>query len=537
LKRYSLLIILAWTCFLFSCSPTDVKTTADQGKSYDVIVIGAGGGGLGAAARLALAGKKVLVFEQHDKVGGYMTSFSRGDYSFEVSLHAMDGLDPGGLTSAAFQKLDILKRVKPVRLDPMYRTCFPGFALDVPADIVQYQKLLKEKFPKEADGIDRLFAAMGQIDRAFVAGMQYIDGDFWGAVWAGVKHPRALFTMRKYWDATLSEMLDDFISDKLLRAVFTQLSYFLGDGPDKISGLTFAAMWNSYHRHGYYYLEDGSQSISDALAAVIKEHGGEIRTSTLVTKIIIEDGRAVGVRTKNNQVWQSRYVISNANAPDTLFNLAGRKHLPEAYAKRVEAMEIAASAFVVYLGVEADYRSSFTNNVHELMINLSEDPAINNQGVREGNIEKVPYAITNYSMVDPGAAPQGKSVITLTTVLPYDWHKGWHESEGHSKYTAFKNFMGQKLIDQAEAFLPGLNSRIETMEVGSPRTMNHYTLNPKGSMLGWANTPGQSMFNRLPQETPIENLYLAGAWTFPCGGQSAVIMSGILAADAILGKK
>ncbi|MEW6078238.1 MAG: NAD(P)/FAD-dependent oxidoreductase [Thermodesulfobacteriota bacterium] len=529
-------VLLAGLCLLFACSPAEVKTASDQAADYDVIVIGAGGGGLGAAARLALAGKKVLVFEQHDKVGGYMTGFSRGDYTFDVSLHAMDGLDPGGLTHGWFQELDIYRRLKPVRLDPMYRAAFPGFALDVPADIEQYRKLLKEKFPLEAAGIDRLFETLDRIELTSSAGLQYMKGNTWGAMWEGLKHPRAIRTMRKYWDVTLTQLLDEFISDQRLRSVFTQLSYFLGDGPDRISALVFAAMWNSYHRHGYYYFEGGSQSVSDALAAVIREHGGEIRLNTLVKKILIEDGRAVGVRTKNNQVWRSRCVISNANAPDTLLKLAGRDHLPEDYAKKVEAMEIAASAFVVYLGVEADYTPEFPARVHELMINISEDPVTNTQGMREGKIEKVPYAITNYSMVDPGAAPAGKNVITLTTVLPYDWLKGWHEDEGHSKYTAFKNFIGEKLIAQAETYLPGLNSRIEVMEVGSPRTMNHYTLNPKGSILGWANTPQQSMLNRLPQETPIENLYLAGAWTFPCGGQSAVIMSGILAADKVLKK-
>ena len=64
-----------------------------------------------------------------------MTSFSRGDYNFDVSLHAMDGLDPGGLTHGWFQELDIYRRLKPVRLDPMYQAYFPGFALNVPADV------------------------------------------------------------------------------------------------------------------------------------------------------------------------------------------------------------------------------------------------------------------------------------------------------------------------------------------------------------------------------------------------------------------
>ena len=107
---------------------------------YDVVVIGAGGGGLAAAARLALAGKKVLVLEQHYKVGGYMSNFQRGDYTFEVSLHTIDRLDPeNGVTAQFFKDLDIFKRLKPVKLDPTYRIIIPGISMDVPADAEKYK--------------------------------------------------------------------------------------------------------------------------------------------------------------------------------------------------------------------------------------------------------------------------------------------------------------------------------------------------------------------------------------------------------------
>jgi len=82
--------------------------------------------------------------------------------------------------------------------------------------------------------------------------------------------------------------------------------------------------------------------------------------------------------------------------------------------------------------------------------------------------------------------------------------------------------------------LPDLSQHLEVFEVGSPRTMEHYTLNPGGTIFGWDNTLDQSLMKRLKQETPIKNLYLAGAWTFPAGGQSAVLVSGIMAADKIL---
>ena len=101
-KSLSLLIISA--LLFVSCGSGEKNTGKDL---YDVIIVGAGGGGLAAAAQLTQAGKKVLIIEQHYKVGGYMTDFTRGDYTFEISLHAMDNLNPGRMNVEIFKDLGI----------------------------------------------------------------------------------------------------------------------------------------------------------------------------------------------------------------------------------------------------------------------------------------------------------------------------------------------------------------------------------------------------------------------------------------------
>src|SRR6056297_562460 len=368
----SVLTAMAACLLLFSCTADDVKDIPDRQKSYDVIVVGAGGGGLAAAARLSEAGKSVLVIEQHDKPGGYMTSFRRGDYRFEVSLHAIDGLDPGGLSHEFFHKIGIYDRITPVRLDPLYRTVYPNLTMDVPADADAYARRLKKAFPGEAEGIDDLFAAFNRIHLAMEAGMHYMRGDVLSGLWGSVRRPRCLHALLRCWDDTAAEMIGRYIRNERLIDVFTQLSGFLGGGPDEVSAPVFAAMWNSYHRDGYYYVKGGSQAIADAMAAVVKENGGRLLLSTRVTKIIVEDGAAAGVRTDDGRQYRSRFVISNANAPDTLFKLVGRNHLPADYVSQVENMEIAASAFVVYLGVDHNYRDCFPET-HELFVNTAAD--------------------------------------------------------------------------------------------------------------------------------------------------------------------
>lgn len=523
-----------------SCShQADRETAAEKGAaSYDAVIIGAGGGGLAAAAKLALGGMKVLLIEQHDKVGGYMSRFERGPYQFEVSLHAMDGLDEGGITHNTFKELGILDRVKRIRLDPAYRSAFPDLTLDVPADPEVYRQRLQELFPGESAGIAGLFEALADINSSMICLMNLQDrrnvGQTVGRI---LRHPLMFWPMAKYWRSSCSAMLHDYVQDPRLIALITQLACFAGAEPDKVSGMFFAMMWNSYHHAGFTYFEGGSQAVANALAQVIRENGGEILLSTRVTKIVLEGSRARAVQTQDGKEFPCRYVVSNANAPDTFFKMVGREHLPAEYVKKLEGLKIGLSAFVVYLGVDHDYSDSFPKGVHSYFVNAGYDQVANFRAYYEGIPEETTFGIVNYSMVDPQAAPKGKNVICLATIMPYDYQGDWHEAESYRNYTLLKEEVAMKLVKRTEAFLPGLSSHIEEMEVGSPRTMEHYTLNPRGTIFGWDNTPEQSMMKRLPQKTPIDNLYLAGAWTFPGGGQSAVLISGLYAARMILDRE
>jgi len=140
------------------------------------------------------------------------------------------------------------------------------------------------------------------------------------------------------------------------------------------------------------------------------------------------------------------------------------------------------------------------------------------------------------SNTDPTCAPPGKSVVVLCTGGAYDWEDRWRIEDGIDAYHELKEEVADRMIKVAERMVPGLRESIEEMEIGTPLTMERYTSNYKGSMIGWAPTPEQSMLNRMKQEGPIDNLFLAGAWTFPGGGQSACLMSGNAAAKKILKK-
>jgi len=523
-----------------ACHKYEPGITCPVTEDYDVVVIGAGGGGLSAAATLAKAGMNVVVIEKNYRVGGYMTRFHRGDYSFEASLHALnkislDNADDSKGTKALYE-LGLADSIQLVRADPMYRAIFPDITIDVPADIEKYEELLKNTFPAEAGNIEALFQEMDNVVMIVNAVTGLASGFNWGDLLTLIIHPGASIRTLLYINSPLKKMVERYIQDQKVIGIWEQLVFYLGIGPKDLQALYFLIMWNSYHNSGFYYVIGGSQAISDALAKKIVEHGGKIKLNTLATKIVIENGKATQVRTENDACFNARYVVSNANAPDTLLKMIGEEHLPVDYVEQLRKMEIGAATFQVFLGVDHDYRSYFPKT-HEIFVNETFDQDESYQYTKEAVLEKVPLVITNYTVVDPTTAPEGKNTIVMTTYLPYSWQNTWHWKQGYKEYTEIKDEVGQVLVRRAEKVLPGLSENVEWMEFGSPVTNYAYCLNPEGAVYGWAHTPQQGTFNRLSMQTPIENVVLAGAWTYPGGGQAPVIQSGGIAASMILGKE
>ncbi len=464
----------------------------------------------------------MIVLEQHYKVGGYMANFQRGPYTFEISLHGFDGLDPDhGMNVALFKELGIEDKVSPVKLSPMYYAVYPdGFDLTVPADADEYLALLKQQFPVEADGIDSLYYTMDRVYSALLFMTNLQQGRFAEA--AGMYQPWMFVAFAGSLNKTLSQLLSEHITDQKLAAVITQLSGFGGAEPDNISALFFIAMWASYHKGGFYYFEDGSQSVATAMAEVIEGNGGQIRLATRAEKIEIKNGRAVSVQSQDGEVFACRYVVSNANAPDTFNKMIGREHLPAKYLADIDGMAIGLSMIQIFLGVDYDYSSSFPGRVHEFIVNVSYDQSEAFGYISAGDPENAPYAILNYTLAAPELAPPGSNVLCISVILPYDWRDNWH-TDNFTAYNRLKQEVADIYIRRAEQYLPDLSSHIKVMEIGTPHTMEGFTLNPGGTIFGWDTIIDQSLFKRLPQNTPIKNLFLAGAWIFPGGGQSAVM--------------
>jgi phytoene dehydrogenase-like protein len=221
-----------------------------------------------------------------------------------------------------------------------------------------------------------------------------------------------------------------------------------------------------------------------------------------------------------------------------MLELAGRDRLPAEYVGRVETPAPGYTTFSVYLGLDRDLFAE-QGLAHELFVDPSFDAEVAWEASQQGDWARTSLSITDYTRVDPGCAPAGHGVVVVTTVAPWDFEDTWgtggslFDYQQNPRYLELKEQVTDTLVTRAAEAVPGLTDAIRHREASTPLTNFHYTRNPRGAIEGYENTPLNSGLGWLSQETPIANLFLAGAWT-TSGGMNPALASGLAAARRAL---
>lgn len=494
-------------------------------EKYDCIIIGAGIGGLTAASILARNGKRVLVLEKNPKVGGYAVNFRRGQFEFDASLHMINGCNKDQSTYNILKKCGIIDKIKILAHPYISRTIFPDYDFRVPqANMVEYINILTQYFPEEREGIGRFFEEMRKV---FVEGKQCIYSKIPLSIeifYFPFKYP-SLF---KYSFITFRAALNRFLKDERLKTLIAQFWMFTGTHPNKLCAFYYLYPDYDYLNNGANYIKGGSQVLSQALFEAISEKGGKVILNTEVEKILVDNRTAKGASTKKGDYFAD-VVISGMDAHKTFFSLIGKNYFKRRFAKKLESMETATSFFVVYLGLNVDLKTKGFSD-YEIFYNPDYDLEKQFNASVNNNMEETSLMLTIHSNIDEDAVPRGKSSMSISTLSGYDYWSGFNKDD----YNKTKNRLADILIKRAEKVIPNLSAYIEESEVATPLTMERCTGNYKGSVLGFSQTVFQSGIWRLPQKTPIRNLYLANAWTWLGGGISCTMYSGEGLAEAIL---
>lgn len=464
-----------------------IKKSELQDK-YDVVVIGAGIGGLVSGAFLAKRGKKTLVVEQHNIPGGYCTSFKRGAYIFDSAVHHIGGCSKYSIVGRCLKELGI--ELEFFGLDPMDSLIFPSFSIDIPADIESYKASLQRRYPAEKDNISGFFSEFIKLYRAII------------------NESESSPTLQKYREQTYGVMLDSFFEDPELKTVLAGQWGYLGSPAYEISSIGMCQMLVNYLRDGAWYPKGGTQNFANAFAKSLRDSGGDLLLSSKVKEIFLRDNKVAGVRLDGGEDVKAEYVVSNVDAKQTFSDLI-KEEVDPAYMDRIRGMKESPSYFLLYLGLDPNVDlSNFKRGFYH---------SPNNQW----------KYVSAPTKVDPSLATKGRQEITVvaTTEEKYDEVKDWK---------GLKDRLTKCTIRYLEDFVPNLERHIEVVDAATPKTLWRYTLNSKGAAYGWAVTLDQTGPGRLSNKTPVDNLYLAGHWTNPGPGVCAVVSSGWRVANMIL---
>jgi prolycopene isomerase len=491
---------------------------ASADERYDVVVVGAGLGGLSAAACLAKAGRSVLLVERQDGPGGNAHAFERGEYTFDPAIHVTAHGYNIEFLDVYLGALGLAERLDLVLMDSLYSVAVDGERFTLPVGEQAVVDYFAGLFPAEAEGIARYVETAAQVTRESQAPPPRVALKDLEAVM------EALPMLFKYRSSTLGDAIGEFVSDPQAASLLGAQWPYMGLPPSKLSFMAGTGVWMAFMEQGPVYVRGSFQRLADVLAEAVRGSGGEIVYESEVSRIEVEDGRVAGVVIDGERRVGAPLVVSNADAKLTFERLLGEENVPDRFMKRVRRMRPSISAFLLY--------SACTLPVHEL--DLASEVFVYEhwnhdaswEDVQEGRLGGMWLSIP--TLHDRSLAPEGEHLVMFTSLMPYDIGEPWEQAK--ARYA-------EQAIEKVEGVLPGYRDSITFVDSATPETFERYTLAEQGAIYGWANAPNQVQPKRLPHETPIEGLYLAGHWTDPGTGSVRCLLSGLRTAATIEGQQ
>ena len=505
-------------------------------EKFDTIIIGSGVGGLSTAICLARAGQKVLVLEQHYVPGGWAHSFTLNGQRFSPGVHYVGLIDEGQTTNEMYRGLGIANDIVFFRMNKSaYEHCLiNGEKFDVPAGIENWNKTLATRFPEEAKNIKEYLTLIQNVSLELQL-IPKLEG-----FWQKITLPFRTKHFGKFALFSLKKVIGWHIKNPLLKSVLNIQCGDHGLSPKRACFPVHCSVMSHYFEGGFYPMGGGG-GIVKAMTNGVRKHGGEIRVKQDVTKILIENKKAIGVQLKNGQQILAKTIVSNADPSITYLNLIGKEHLSKGLVKKLKKTKYSVTSLILFLTLDMDVTQFGIDSGNIWMMKDENDDAnfdeLMNGNITEGDSFPAVF-ISCTTMKDPVSFNGRYHNFEVITYINYDSLPEFNGIEDyHSEdYKIFKEKISAKLMNNLEKIIPGAKQNVVQIELGTPKTNEFYINSTNGNVYGTEKTLNQVGPFSYKNKSEIENLYLCGASTLSHGVAGST-QSGIVAAAGILNCK
>lgn len=506
----------------------------DIPQSVDAIIIGAGVGGLSAAAYLARAGRKVIVIEQDNHLGGTAHVFKRGGFTFPTgpqSITVPEYISDSLCELGAKKRLCFLRDSFTVQRGSM------EIMISVPLDRLAEQ--LFEHFPEERKGINQVIKILEEIINALDLLQPY---DLVEQGHGCITDSNACAVLDKWGCVSARDLFDVYLKDQRLKDLLGSQ----GTGETVMPVVLLAQMWRFMSGVGIWYVKGGINTIPEFLAERVQAFGGKILMGKKVEHIKVEDRGVTGVDLAGGTFIKAPLVISDADYRQTLNDLLQNGAIYGTEPGIVSGMHLTSSAFTVFLGVKRELVDLSGFHGHHLLVKLMEGETI------PWDLKRPHYEdflqdeiwLSWWSNHDSSLAPQGCEALIIKVEAPFEMFApfdGGGRGRHQQRYYSLKEEYADALVAAAANVLPGLPGAVLVREIAAPLTYKYWGHRSEGSVAGWSWRSGEqsNAFAQSLAVTNVSGLLMVGLQSFTrlfYGGMGTSIYSGKYAADLILSR-